>query len=135
MKQCTACQKSKPEEDFHWHYKDRGIRRFTCKICRSKKESLRQQTEAFKVKRTDYNLKKAYGLNSEQYQKKLEYQNYGCALCGTPQSTKALAVDHCHTTGKIRSLLCTLCNTGLGMFKDNPELLIKAADYLKEHNG
>ena len=45
------------------------------------------------------------------------------------------AVDHNHTTGKIRDLLCGNCNGGLGKFMDNPELLIKAADYLKERHG
>ena len=134
MKQCTTCLEFKPEEDFHWHYKDKGIRRHSCKICRSNVEKLRQRTDFYKIKRTDYNLQKAYGISSEQYQEKLKYQNYGCAICGKKQTTKALAVDHCHTTGKIRSLLCGPCNTGLGQFQDNPDLLLKAAEYLKEHN-
>ena len=134
MKQCTTCLEFKPEEDFHWHYKDKGIRRLSCKICRSNVEKLRQRTDSYKTKRTDYNLQKAYGISSEQYQEKLKYQNYGCAICKKKQTTKALAVDHCHTTGKIRSLLCGPCNTGLGQFQDNPDLLLKAAEYLKEHN-
>lgn len=134
MKQCTTCLEFKPEEDFHWHYKNKGIRRLSCKICRSNVEKLRQRTDSYKTKRTNYNLQKAYGISSEQYQEKLKYQNYGCAICKKKQTTKALAVDHCHTTGKIRSLLCGPCNTGLGQFQDNPDLLLKAAEYLKEHN-
>ena len=135
MKKCTTCLEVKPEEDFHWHYKDKGIRRHACKVCRSNVEKLRQRTDSYKIKRTDYSLKKAYGISSEEYQEKLKQQNYVCAICSKAQTTKALAVDHCHTTGIIRSLLCGSCNTGLGQFKDNPELLLKAADYLKEHNG
>jgi len=135
VKQCTSCLQDKLITDFHWHYKDKGIRRHSCKICRSNVEKERQRQEAYKIKRTDYNLKKAYGLSSKEYQEKLKYQNYGCAICGKSQVTKALAVDHCHTTGKIRSLLCGSCNTGLGHFRDNPELLRKAADYIKEHHG
>ena len=46
-----------------------------------------------------------------------------------------LAVDHCHVKGSVRKLLCKSCNNGLGLFKDNPELLEKAADYLRNHNG
>jgi hypothetical protein len=42
-----------------------------------------------------------------------------------------LSVDHCHNTGKIRGILCTKCNTGLGSFKDNIELLMNAIKYLK----
>lgn len=134
MKQCTSCGEVKPVTDFHWHYKDKGIRRHACKICRSNVEKLRQRTEEYKIKRTDYNLKKAYGISSEEYQEKLKYQNYGCALCGKKPSGRALAVDHCHASGKIRELLCSPCNVGLGAFYDNPELLEKAADYIRKHN-
>lgn len=134
-KQCTTCLEIKPVTDFHWHYKDKGIRRYSCKICRSNVEKERQRTESYKEKRKDYQLKKGYGITSEDYQEKLAYQQYGCAICGASQRGRALAVDHCHKTGKIRSLLCSSCNTGLGQFKDNPELLEKAADYLRKHNG
>lgn len=134
-KQCTSCSIEKPILDFHWHYKDKGIRRTSCKVCRSNVEKLRQRTESYKINRTNYNLQKAYGISSAEYEEKLKYQNYSCALCGIKPTTKALAVDHCHTTGKVRSLLCGLCNTGLGQFKDNPELLLKAADYLRKYNG
>ena len=135
MKQCTTCLEFKPEEHFHWHYTDKGIRRHTCNVCRSNVEKLRQQTDSYKVKRTDYSLRKAYGISSEEYQEKLKQQNYVCAICNKEKTTRALAVDHCHVTGIIRSLLCGSCNTGLGHFKDSPELLNKAADYIKEHNG
>ena len=134
-KQCTSCGEVKPVTDFHWHYKDKGIRRAYCKVCRAKEEKERQQQESYKVKRVDYNLKRNYGISSEEYQEKLKYQNYGCAICGKQATTKALAVDHCHETGKVRELLCGPCNIGLGQFQDNPELLLKAADYLRKHNN
>ena len=135
MKQCTTCLEFKLEEHFHWHYKDKGIRRHACNVCRSNVEKLRQQTDSYKVKRTDYSLRKAYGISSEEYQEKLKQQNYVCAICNKEKTTRALAVDHCHATGIIRSLLCGACNTGLGHFKDSPELLNKAADYIRKHNG
>jgi len=55
-----------------------------------------------------------------------------CAICGKHQSEqkKRLEVDHCHETGHVRALLCTNCNTALGKFYDDPELLYRAADYL-----
>lgn len=133
-KQCTSCGEVKPVTDFHWHYKNKGIRRAYCKVCRAAEERERQQQESYKVKRVDYNLKKNYGISSDEYQEKLKYQNYGCAICGKEATTKALAVDHCHKTGKIRELLCGPCNTGLGQFQDNPELLLLAADYIRKHN-
>ena len=134
-KQCTSCLSEKPLLDFHWHYKEKGIRRHSYKVCRSNVEKLRQRTAPYKEYRTNYNLQKAYGISSSEYEEKLKYQNYACAICNKKATTKALAVDHCHKTGNVRSLLCGLCNTGLGQFKDNPELLIKAADYLRKHNG
>lgn len=130
---CTECKIEKPVEDFHWHYKDKGIRRFACKICRSEKEKKRQQSPEFVKKRAEYQLKKNYGLSQEEYDIKLYKQNYRCVICGNLPGSRKLAVDHCHATGKIRDLLCGLCNTGLGAFKDNPELLKKAAEYLKKH--
>jgi len=59
-----------------------------------------------------------------------------CAICGTPeQEGKKLAVDHCHSTGKIRDLLCDRCNAGIGYFLEKSELLIAAAEYLRKHSG
>ena len=59
----------------------------------------------------------------------LEAQGKKCYLC---KSSKKLVVDHDHNTGKVRGLLCDLCNRGLGYFKDNPDVLIAAAKYVKQ---
>lgn len=54
-----------------------------------------------------------------------------CAICGDPPPKgKTLMLDHCHRTGAIRGLLCGHCNSGLGFFKDNPQVLRQAIDYL-----
>ena len=55
-----------------------------------------------------------------------------CVICGQEQRGKNLALDHCHTTGRLRGALCTNCNAGLGMFKDRPDLLRAAAVYLDD---
>jgi hypothetical protein len=58
-------------------------------------------------------------------------QNGCCAICNRPESTdKALSLDHCHKTGEIRGLLCQGCNLGLGWFRDSPETLKAASEYL-----
>lgn len=61
---------------------------------------------------------------------------YGvCHICGGVDKDRNLAIDHCHQTGKMRGLLCMGCNTALGRFKDNPDLLRKAAEYIEKHRG
>ncbi len=77
-------------------------------------------------------LWKHFRLKHFQYQNLLLEQNNQCKICGVepdPDGRK-LAVDHCHTTGKIRGLLCSNCNTALGLMYDNKDLLQKAIDYL-----
>jgi hypothetical protein len=78
-----------------------------------------------------------YGLPENDYQKLVNSRST-CALCGAKPSGKGpsnsrLHIDHCHKTGKVRALLCGNCNTALGLMKDNPKLLRKAANYLEAH--
>lgn len=77
--------------------------------------------------------KKHTGWGPEDYDLALVAQANRCALCGNPPGKKGLAADHCHTSGRTRKLLCSHCNTGLGLFKDNPETLEAAARYIREH--
>jgi hypothetical protein len=77
-------------------------------------------------------------MTLEQYAQMFKDQNECCALCESHYTVvphQQLMVDHCHKTGKVRQLLCDFCNTALGKFKDSPELLEKAADYIRKHNG
>jgi hypothetical protein len=84
-------------------------------------------------------LKRNYGMTYKQYQEMLIEQDSKCFLCGGPgflmnkeRHKLALVVDHCHETGKVRGLLCHNCNRALGLFKDNPDVLIKAAEYVRK---
>ena len=74
---------------------------------------------------------KRYGITSDQLDSLLMKQNHVCAICFGKDAKKRLAVDHCHTTGPVRSLLCGECNMGLGKFKDSSNILFRAAEYLK----
>ena len=86
-------------------------------------------------------LKKSFGITLKEYNAMLEKQNGKCAFCGNEErfldrrigKVRALAVDHCHTTGKVRGLLCQSCNRALGAFADNPLALERAALYLRAH--
>ena len=79
-------------------------------------------------------LEKKFSMTLEDYDKMMEAQNGVCAICSQScVSGRRLAVDHCHATGLIRGLLCANCNRALGLFKDMPERLMKAAAYLMEN--
>lgn len=82
-------------------------------------------------------MRSLYGITQDEYWTMHEAQKGVCAICERPQEgstrTTRLDVDHCHDTGMVRALLCHACNKGLGFFKDNPERLQQAVDYLKTH--
>lgn len=86
-------------------------------------------------------MQKLYGIGIDEYELMFEAQGAGCAICGgsemsvDPKTKKVrrMAIDHCHKTGKVRGLLCSKCNYGLGRFNDSIELLEKAIGYLKKH--
>lgn len=142
MKQCAKCKEIKPLSMFGTRTKFKDGKRTRCKLCEAvdqkeaKQKRLAEDYEGTRSKERRDNLKRMFGMSLEEYDIKLQSQQGVCAICGgLCKSGKRLAVDHNHTTGKIRDLLCGNCNGGLGKFMDNPELLIKAADYLKEHHG
>lgn len=72
----------------------------------------------------------AYGLSINNIDGILFAQEFKCAVCKT-QLNNSFHVDHCHKSGQVRGLLCSNCNTGLGLFQDNPDLLTAAAAYLR----
>ena len=84
------------------------------------------------------NLKR-YGLTPEAYDLIAAFNDNKCRICGKPEvarnrigtGIKSLAVDHDHETGQVRGLLCTNCNTALGLFKDDVNSLKKAVAYLE----
>ncbi len=78
-------------------------------------------------------LHRKFGISLDEYQEMHDTQEGKCKLCGRPDRTKQrrLAVDHCHATLKVRGLLCHHCNTGLGNFMDDVELLKRAVAYLE----
>jgi ribosomal protein L40E len=79
------------------------------------------------------NTLKQFGLTQEDYDKILQSQNGHCAICGngTNGNKKNFCVDHDHETGKVRGLLCHNCNVSVGLMKESPLLLRKAAEYLE----
>jgi hypothetical protein len=77
-------------------------------------------------------LKVKYGISLEDYDAMLARQGGVCAACkNKKRRSERLCVDHCHVTGKVRGLLCRNCNFGLGLFRDDADLVEAAAAYLR----
>ena len=130
-KQCSKCEEIKPKSDFH-NDKSRedGLQSY-CKPCKNGyRKANKQSPEASK----EYHLKSKFGITQDEYDLNLELQDNACKICKVDASefTRNLHVDHCHTTGELRGLLCVSCNVGLGYFKDNIEFLEEAIGYLQD---
>lgn len=88
-------------------------------------------------KEKDANLRATFGITLKEYEDMLANQNYGCFICGKKhklETRRGLAVDHCHTSGKVRGLLCMNCNTAIGHLRDDKRLFYKAIEYLDLHH-
>lgn len=98
------------------------------------KHGLSQNRDSVEYKRYQRECfdKHKYNLEPEQKTALIESQNNSCAICSYEFGQKVgdMKVDHDHATGKVRGLLCDLCNRGLGMFKDSQDNLNKAISYL-----
>ena len=85
--------------------------------------------------RKNYHFKFKYGLARKDIKRLWEQQSRKCLICRTilifgSSGEKNACVDHSHKTGKIRGILCSACNTGIGLFKESPKLLKRAIGYL-----
>jgi len=80
-------------------------------------------------------LERVYGINESTYQQMLVAQGGVCKICGRHQRYRKLSVDHRHSDGKVRSLLCNSYNRTIGFAYESPFRLRKAAEYLEQHNG
>lgn len=92
--------------------------------------SVRKEKQARYTIARRAHLKRKYDISLEEYEDMFRKQDGKCRICNDPYDS--LHVDHDHATGDVRGLLCNNCNAGLGMFKDSPELMVKAIKYLKE---
>lgn len=129
--------------EFSLHKKFKDGRNSTCKKCKNEQASVsylvfKENPEWIAKKRASekkyreiHARRNKYGVTNEEYLKQYNIQNGKCYICNL--FYKVLSQDHCHKTDRNRKLLCLSCNVGLGHFKDNPELLIKAKEYLELH--
>lgn len=130
---CVKCGEEKPAVAFE-HQRNRPNPRKTCKPCRylerdREKEKKRHSAYMKERRQTDPDALRINWERSRYGVAKEDLNDKACAICG---GDKRLSIDHDHSSGRVRGLLCSPCNAGLGMFKDDPERLAKAIGYLKE---
>lgn len=131
---CTVCDEMKPFSEFPANKRSKDGIANSCLSCRQK----HSQTPAERLKSRKSALKNKYGITDAKYKSVLAAQGGSCAICGNGHNVTSklgyavkLHIDHCHTTGKLRGILCVKCNSGLGHFDDNLEGLMKAVRYLE----
>lgn len=146
-KECRDCEEVKPVDEFYktddkadgspnWHSYCKP-----CHLARNRKnmppEKLREYGARYRARFPEhgraYHLKVKYGITLEDYDRILAGQDGGCAICGSSEAGgrgNRFHIDHCHTTGRIRGLLCIRCNQGLGYFSDDPAIFRDAISYL-----
>lgn len=128
QKRCGKCQKYKNFDQFQKININSTELQCYCRDCASTSSVLAK-------------LKWKHGIDQGGYEKMRDAQKGLCAICNQPETRKRLGkncrlvVDHDHENGRIRGLLCSMCNCGIGNLRDDPELLRKAANYIEYHRN
>ena len=146
MKTCCCCKQTKPTTEFSKNRRRKDGLQTECKFCKNNAarkrhaehpEIGRAYTKKFHQKNPDFSwactMRRRYGLSVYQFYELLSRQDHACAIClsKTAGGHGRFHIDHDHTNGKIRGLLCHHCNTILGHAKDNAETLRRATAYLE----
>jgi hypothetical protein len=139
MKTCSKCKESKELDNFAQDLRRSDGKNIQCKSCINSRNKVYRTKDPLRFKhykrKTDLRIK--YGITELDFETKLKSQNYVCAICGSSKTgakhKKNLSIDHSHKSGKIRGLLCDPCNRGLGLLKEDKNLLKKAIGYLEEY--
>jgi len=150
LKTCSKCGEEKACEEFSYDRRAVDGRHAWCNPCARVKASLRRAerpelqraaTRKYKLKNPEYtrdafrkyDIQRRFGISAEEYDSKRSSVTR-CAICETEEPGKrGWVLDHCHSSGDVREFLCTQCNTGLGLFKDDPDRLLAAAMYIMRH--
>ena len=159
MKRCNNCGAEKALDEFYAEKGGRDGRRPECKACtgarrkqwyaankereiarvRAWQQANPERLKAWREKNRDrrlqqlreIHLRNKFGLTPAEYDEMLQRQGGGCAICHSPPTPGiSLHVDHDHGSGEIRGLLCVRCNSGIGLFRESPDALRHAAEYV-----
>lgn len=132
---CRKCGVEKTRADFYPHTRGGNAVSSWCRDCTNTTARDRQQdADYLKGVNRRSKLKRTYGITEGHFNDLLAWQGGGCAICGTkePGGRGSFHVDHCHTNGNIRGLLCHSCNVALGCFADDIERINTAMNYLEK---
>jgi hypothetical protein len=131
---CSKCKVEKQLTDFTKRY-DRAIGvRPHCKECQRKIDAKKRTTDKGKSKYRNSSWKKqGINITYEEYKVKYEAVKGCCEICKT--HLPSLCVDHNHSTGEIRGLLCTACNLGIEKFKETTSIITNAIYYLDKYGA
>lgn len=130
---CGTCAKNAEELELFVKSKDSKFGRYNlCKKCHTESDTNRNSNNSL-----DKRCRK-FGITADEYNNFISIQNNSCAICNKHKDEFSgrgnnFHIDHCHTSGKVRGLLCSNCNTGLGQFKDNIKSLENAIQYLSSN--
>jgi hypothetical protein len=128
-KTCSRCKQTKHSSNFTSRYRNKDGLRSECKECSHKESKIYRDKKP--SQRYLARIRQRYGLEEEEYNKMLDKSNGKCEICG--EHVK-LVVDHNHTTGKVRGLLCHSCNAAIGLFKENKDSIRNSIEYLEKYN-
>jgi hypothetical protein len=143
MKKCSRCKQIKPRSEFHIDGRPNRDLQAQCKPCNAERQrewrwknrerSKQKERRSYQRSGWSAHLQRKYGITGEVYHSLLVSQGNACAICydKTPggRATR-FHVDHCHSTGSVRGLLCSRCNQMIGYARNRPDLLKAGAEYL-----
>lgn len=143
-KVCTKCRSFRFLDSFY--RRKNGTYYSVCKVCCAEHQRERWKKNKDRVKsiqkryleknpdaRVNTLLKNKFGITLERYNEVLSSQGGACAICLRKPGKRMLCVDHSHKTGKVRGILCHQCNHAIGLLRDDPSVVQKAAEYLTKY--
>lgn len=137
FKHCLTCSTTKPVSDFANNSSKSDGKQTRCRACASIAGALHRQKSEVVELAFSRHLQRKYGITRAEYDRMVERQGGVCAICGgrpsgPDVSNRRFDVDHCHDTGRVRGLLCSACNRGIGFLGDDSARLQSAIDYLSK---
>ena len=137
VRKCRVCTKVMPIGEFRL-VRQQGrtpFRQTKCRKCECEfSKAYARRNHVYRDKQATSSRKHWYDITDDAYDAILQAQGGVCAICEEAPTGKLLALDHCHTSGRVRGLLCSRCNLALGHFGDSLSLLVRAAAYIEYHN-